>query len=275
MRKKQIEDYLNKLIPEEGKLYEAMRYSLCAGGKRLRPQLAMMAAAALGGKETDALCYGAALECIHTYSLIHDDLPCMDDDDYRRGRLTCHKKFDEATAVLAGDGLLTLAFDIAANAPLTAKQNLAAVKVLSETAGAYGMVQGQVLDMTLSSPKETEILNMYRFKTGALLRAAVSLGAIAAGGKGDELEIYAVNLGLAFQIQDDILDIVGDASVLGKPVQSDIKNEKNTIVSIIGLDEARRWVRRYTETAVKSLDFLGGHGEALSALAGSLIEREM
>ena len=275
MRKKQIEEYLNQLIPDEGRLYDAMRYSLCAGGKRLRPQLAMMSASALGGEELDALYYGAALECIHTYSLIHDDLPCMDDDDFRRGRPTCHKKFDEATAVLAGDGLLTLAFDIAANAPLTAKQNLAAVKVLSESAGAYGMVLGQVLDMSLSTPKETDILTMYRYKTGALLRAAVSLGAIAAGGAGDELDTYAVNLGLAFQIQDDILDIVGDAAVLGKPVQSDIKNEKNTIVSIIGLEEARRWVRNYTETAVKSLEFLDERGEALSSLAKSLIEREM
>ncbi len=275
MRKQQIETYLQALIPEEGRLYEAMRYSLCGGGKRLRPQLAMMAALALGGKEEDALPYGAALECIHTYSLIHDDLPCMDDDDLRRGRPTCHKQFDEATAVLAGDGLLTLAFSVAANAPLSAEQNVRAVSVLSEAAGAYGMVQGQVLDMTLSEKTESAILEMYRYKTGALLRAAVSLGAVAAGGKGDELEAFAVNLGVAFQIRDDILDIVGDAAVLGKPVQSDIKNEKNTIVSVIGLDTARLWVREYTDKAVEALQFLGEKGNELKELAQSLVDREM
>ncbi len=275
MRKKQIEEYLNALITKEGLLYDAMRYSLCSGGKRLRPQLAMMASAALGKKEEDALPYGAALECIHTYSLIHDDLPCMDDDDLRRGRPTCHKQFDEATAVLAGDGLLTLAFEVAAKAPLSDAQNLAAVRVLSESAGAYGMVQGQVLDMTLSTPTEEEILEMYRYKTGALLRAAVSLGTIAAGGKGDELEEFAVNLGVAFQIQDDILDIVGDTAILGKPVQSDLKNEKNTVVSIIGLERAKQCVRTYTQAAIQSLAPLGVRGEALSALAKSLVERKM
>ncbi len=275
MRKKRIEEFLKALIPEEGRLYDAMRYSLCAGGKRLRPQLAMMAAAALGGREEDALYYGAAIECIHTYSLIHDDLPCMDDDDLRRGLPTCHKKFDEATAVLAGDGLLTLAFSIAANAPLSKEKNLAAVRVLSESAGAYGMVQGQVLDMTLSSATEEDILNMYSHKTGALLRAAVSLGVIAAGGRGDELEEFATNLGVAFQIQDDLLDIYGDEKTLGKPVHSDAKNEKNTVVSLIGVERAREWVRTYTEAAIAALSPLGKNGEELAALAGSLVERKM
>ncbi len=275
MRKQKIEAYLDTLIPEEGLLYDAMRYSLCGGGKRLRPQLSMMTAAALGGREEDALPYGAALECIHTYSLIHDDLPCMDDDDLRRGRPTCHKQFDEATAVLAGDGLLTLAFSVAANAPLSPVQNLEAVRILSEAAGAYGMVQGQVLDMTLSEYTEPAILEMYRHKTGALLRAAVSLGAVAAGAAVDTLDTFAVNLGVAFQIQDDILDIVGDAAVLGKPVQSDIRNDKHTIVSVIGLETAREWVRKYTDAAVESLVPLGEKGAELAALAKSLIGREM
>ncbi len=275
MRKKQIEAYLNTLIQEDGLLYDAMRYSLLGGGKRLRVQLAMMAAAALGGKEEDGLYYGAALECIHTYSLIHDDLPCMDDDDLRRGRPTCHKQFDEATAVLAGDGLLTLAFSLAANAPLSTAQNLAAVKVLSESAGAYGMVQGQVLDMTLHNPSEEEILNMYRHKTGALLRAAVSLGAIAAGGRGDELDAFAENLGVAFQIQDDILDIIGDEAVLGKPVNSDAKNEKNTVVSIIGIETAKERVRFFTKKAIEALASFRPNADELVSLAESLIEREM
>ncbi|MBQ7032215.1 MAG: polyprenyl synthetase family protein [Clostridia bacterium] len=276
MRKQLIETYLNKLITDEGLLYDAMRYSLCGGGKRLRPQLAMMAAAAMGGREEDALPYGAALECIHTYSLIHDDLPCMDDDDLRRGRPTCHKQFDEATAVLAGDALLTLAFSVAADAPLSLAQNLAAVRVLSEAAGAYGMVQGQVLDMKLTEGADTtSILEMYRYKTGALLRAAVSLGSIAAGGRGDELDDFSKNLGVAFQLQDDILDIVGDSVVLGKPVHSDIKNDKHTVVSVIGLEEARKWVRTYTDAAILALAPLGAAGDALAALAQSLVEREM
>lgn len=257
-------------------MYDAMRYSLCGGGKRLRPQLAMMAAAALGGREEDALPYGAAIECIHTYSLIHDDLPCMDDDDLRRGRPTCHKQFDEATALLAGDGLLTLAFSVASAAPLLPEQNLAAVRVLSEAAGAYGMVQGQVLDMTLAGDADTgAILEMYRHKTGALLRAAVSLGSIAAGGRGNELDAFSTNLGVAFQLQDDILDIVGDTAVLGKPVRSDIKNEKHTVVSVIGLEKAREWVRTYTAAAIEALAPLGAHGGELAALAQSLVERKM
>lgn len=273
MRKQQIDAYLETLIKEEGLLYDAMRYSLLGGGKRLRVQLAMMASAALGGKETDGLYYGCALECIHTYSLIHDDLPCMDDDDLRRGRPTCHKKFDEATAVLAGDGLLTLAFDIAANAPLSEKQNLKAVKVLSEKAGAYGMVQGQVLDMNLKNPSADSIFEMYKYKTGALLCAAVSLGAIAAGGNGDELDAFATNLGVAFQIQDDILDVVGDELVIGKPVHSDMKNEKNTIVSIIGLEKAREYVQKYTDAAIEALKPYRPNADALAELAESLIER--
>lgn len=275
MRKQKIEAYLEALISEEGLLYDAMRYSLLGGGKRLRPQLAMMAAAALGGKEEDALPYGAALECIHTYSLIHDDLPSMDNDDMRRGRPTCHKAFGEATAILAGDGLLTLAFSIAANAPLSEKQNLAAVRVLSESAGAYGMVEGQVLDMTLSTPTAEEILRMYRYKTGALLRAAVSLGAIAAGKEADALDAFATNLGVAFQIQDDILDIEGDAALLGKPVNSDVKNDKNTVISCIGLAKGKEWVRSYTEAAIEALLPLGARGDELRTLSEGLIERKM
>lgn len=276
MIKQQIEDFLSALIPEKGLLYDAMRYSLLAGGKRLRPHLSMLAAECMGGNPSDALHYGAALECIHTYSLIHDDLPCMDDDDLRRGRPTLHKQYDEATAVLAGDALLTLAFSVAAKAPLSARQNLAAVEVLSRASGAYGMVEGQMLDMTLSpDASREEILKMYSYKTGALIRAAVSLGCIAAGGTGEELLEYSTNLGIAFQIQDDILDIVGDEKLLGKPVHSDDKNEKNTVVSRIGLEEAREWVKKYTDLAVESLAFLGEKGTPLAILANNLVGREI
>ncbi len=272
---RKIEAYLETLIKEEGRLYDAMRYSLLGGGKRLRPHLAMLSAKALGGRAEDAIPYGAALECIHTYSLIHDDLPSMDDDDLRRGRPTCHKAFDEATAILAGDGLLTLAFSIAANAPLSERQNLAAVRVLSESAGAYGMVEGQVRDMTLHNAGAEEILEMYRYKTGALISAAVSLGAIAAGGEGEELRTFAENLGVAFQIRDDILDIEGDAALLGKPTNSDIKNDKNTVISCIGLARGKEWVHSYTEAAIEALAPFGEKANALRALAESLIERKM
>ncbi len=275
MKKQKIEEFLNTLILDSGRLYDAMRYSLCAGGKRLRPLLTVLSAEALGGNPEDALHYGAAIECVHTYSLIHDDLPCMDDDDLRRGKPTCHKQFDEATAVLAGDGLLTLAFSICEQAPLSAVQNLAAVRVLSSCAGAYGMVQGQMLDMMLENPTPDSILEMYRYKTGALLRGAVSLGAIAAGGSGEELSDFATNLGVAFQIRDDILDKIGSEEKLGKPVCSDEKNEKNTIISLIGIEEGKRWVEAYTEKALTALLPLGKNGEALAALTQSLIEREM
>ena len=273
--KNKINTYLENLITEEGILYDAMRYSLCAGGKRLRPHIAMLTAEAMGADPMIALPYGAAVECIHTYSLIHDDLPCMDDDDLRRGKPTCHKKFGEAVALLAGDGLLTMAFTVIASAPLSASQNVMASKVLAHYAGASGMVQGQVLDMTLQKNDAEAIMEMYRHKTGGLFRASAALGAIAAGGAGTEFDVFAKNLGAAFQIQDDILDVTATTEVLGKPVNSDEKNDKNTIVSIFGVQKAKEMVRTFTDTAIESLLPFGEKGEALRALAVNLIEREM
>lgn len=271
----EFEDFLENLITEKGLIYDAMKYSLMAGGKRLRPRLAMMACEALGGKAWDAVYYGAAIECVHTYSLIHDDLPSMDNDDMRRGKPTCHKKFGEATAILAGDGLLTLAFEIIADCPLTAEQNIKAVKVLSRAAGAYGMVLGQTMDMTLKNGSREEVLSMYEKKTGALICAAASLGAIAAGGSGEEFNNFSYNLGAAFQIRDDILDIEGNEKDLGKPLRSDDRNEKNTIITITGTDEGKRLVNEYTKCATDALKFLGERGAPLKKLAESLIERTM
>lgn len=271
----EFEGFLENLISEKGLIYDAMKYSLMAGGKRLRPRIAMMTCEALGGEARDAVPYAAAVECVHTYSLIHDDLPSMDNDDLRRGKPTCHKRFDEATAILAGDGLLTLAFEIIADCPLPAEQNIKAVKVLSKAAGAYGMVLGQTIDMTLKNGSREEVLNMYEKKTGALICAAASLGAIAAGGSGEEFNVFSYNLGAAFQIRDDILDIEGDEKAIGKPVRSDDKNEKNTIITVTGIDEGKRLVREYTKRAIDALQFLGERGEPLKKLAESLIERNI
>ena len=268
-----VNAYLENLIEGNGSLYDAMRYSLNAGGKRIRPVLAMMTAEALGGKAEDALCYGAALEMIHTYSLIHDDLPAMDNDDLRRGKPTCHKKFGEAEAILAGDALLTDAFSLVANCGLSEKQNLEAVKVLSEAAGSKGMVLGQALDMDLENDSVEKVLFMYKNKTGALLKAAVRLGAIAAGQDKTVLDNFADLIGAAFQIRDDILDIESTTEVLGKPVGSDNKNEKNTIVELIGIQKAKEMVATLTNDAFNEIKKLGEKGNALSELALKLSER--
>ncbi len=273
--KSKIETYLKTLITENGVLYDAMRYSLCAGGKRLRPQITMLAAKAMGKDPLVALPYGAAIECIHTYSLIHDDLPCMDDDDLRRGKPTCHKKFGEAIALLAGDGLLTLAFSVIAEAPLSATQNALATKILAHYAGPVGMVQGQILDMTHIGTNTDAILEMYGYKTGGLFRASVALGAIAAGGDGTEFDEFAINLGAAFQIQDDILDVTATTEELGKPIKSDEKNDKNTIVATLGVEKAKELAASYTTAAIHALLPFGENGRELCDLVLNLMERKM
>ncbi len=261
-------EYLKGIITRsDSQLFDAMNYSLSAGGKRIRPLLVMLSCEAMGGKAEDALPYAAAIEMIHTYSLIHDDLPAMDNDDLRRGKPTCHKQFDEATAILAGDGLLTLAFEIIADAPLSADKNIKAVKALSNAAGPYGMVLGQAFDM--QKVADDKILEMYSYKTGQLLIAATALGCIAAGGTGKELYDYSLNLGAAFQIRDDILDVEGDEKLLGKPINSDAKNDKNTIVAAVGIQKAKEMVAEYTEKALES-----AKTESLVYLANMLINRE-
>ena len=255
-----IESYLEKecfLNDEPQKeLFEAMRYSLLAGGKRLRPIFVFDFCRMCGGNWKDAVPFAAAIEMIHTYSLIHDDLPCMDNDDYRRGRLTNHKVYGEAIAVLAGDALLTAAFRFVASAPFSAEIRIRAVEVLSACAGELGMVGGQVLDMKSEDRQCTkqEVLDIQSRKTGALFRAACMLGVLAANGDDRKLKAaddFAANFGLAFQIRDDVLDVIGSAEELGKAVGVDAV--KNTFVQLYGLDVCNEMVRSHTDEALKSL----------------------
>ncbi len=237
-------------------LFEAMRYSLLAGGKRLRPLLVLDFCRMCGGDWKKAAPIAAAVEMIHTYSLIHDDLPCMDDDDYRRGRLTNHKVYGEAVAVLAGDGLLTAAFSTIASADYPAEVRIRCVEVLSRCAGELGMVGGQVLDMQSEtrSCTEQEVLDIQSRKTGALIKAACVLGVLAGGGSKEQEEAageFAEHLGLAFQIRDDMLDVIGDAAQLGKAVGVD--GNKNTFVQLYGLDSCDKLVRSHTESALAAL----------------------
>ena len=239
-------------------IYDAMRYSLMAGGKRLRPILTLEFCKMFGGSMEAAMPFACAVECIHTYSLIHDDLPCMDNDDCRRGRPSCHKQFGEANALLAGDGLLTLAFGLLASAPASAQIRTEAVTVLSEYAGVAGMVGGQVIDLSYEDkPLTEEILRqMYSLKTSALFAAACKLGALAGGAGREAVEQaagYAHAMGLAFQITDDILDVTGTQEILGKPVGSDQDNNKTTYVTLYGVDKAASMAEQYTKKAKEYL----------------------
>ncbi len=247
-----------KDTPPQKRLLEAMRYSLLAGGKRLRPVLAMAFCEAAGGKAEDAADFGAALEMLHTYSLIHDDLPCMDDDELRRGKPTNHVVFGEYTAVLAGDALQAAAFETVLNAPLDADKRASAARILAGAAGAYGMCGGQQLDMEGESRELTisEIEDINALKTAALIIAAAQMGCVAAGAAEEKLRAaakYASKLGLAFQIQDDILDYEGTTETLGKPVGSDEENRKSTFVSLLGIEKCRELVALHTESAKAAL----------------------
>lgn len=254
-----IEEYLNNCFSDSApheQLYDSMRYSLLAGGKRLRPVLTQAFCEVCGGDPKRSLDFAAAVEMIHTYSLIHDDLPCMDNDDYRRGKLTNHKVYGEAMAVLAGDGLLTHAFYRLSCCTLPAERIVKAVQVLSACAGEDGMVGGQVLDMSAEQRECTsqEVYEIQSRKTGALISAACQLGVIAAGGSEDQLRAamaYADALGLAFQIKDDVLDVIGDATLLGKATGVD--SCKNTFVRIYGVDACQKMVEEETEKAVNAL----------------------
>lgn len=264
-----------------GDLYDAMYYSLLAGGKRIRPVLLLETCRICGGNTEEALPFAGAIEMVHTYSLIHDDLPCMDDDDLRRGRPTNHKVYGEATAVLAGDGLLTAAFEFMLDSPvkLPAERVLEAAGTLARAAGSRGMVGGQVLDMAGEghSLGISEVEELQRLKTGALIVAAAEMGCILAGGSAEQrnaVRRYAECLGLAFQVQDDILDVVGDEATLGKPVGSDAKSEKNTFVTLKGVEACRELVSQLTRSAVEALGCFGLEGDGLRWLAESLANRE-
>ena len=262
------------------KLMQAMEYSLMAGGKRLRPILLMAAADACGTSGEKFITVADALEMIHTYSLIHDDLPAMDNDDYRRGKLTNHKVFGEAMAILAGDALLTLAFEVVTRQKDVPPEILLNVlREISTAAGAAGMVGGQAIDLR-SEGVQIEFATlklMHAGKTGALFRASIRSGALLAQADEkilDALTRYAEAFGLAFQITDDILDVTGDAAILGKATGSDIKNAKSTYVSLTSLDEARNFAREAVETAVDALKIFGTEADFLRELVTYLIARD-
>lgn len=256
------------------KLVEAISYSLLGGGKRLRPALALGACELISGKDWPALPAACALEMIHTYSLIHDDLPAMDNDDLRRGRPTSHKVYGDALAILAGDGLLTMAFDIAAR-----PGNSAIIRELARAAGVEGMVGGQVLDLEDAGRPRTldELRRLHACKTGALIRGAVRTGAIL-GGAGDAaleaLTRYGKNIGLAFQIADDILDVVGTEEALGKPIGSDQAHAKSTYPAVLGLERARELAEEAVEDALSALGGFGPKADPFRALARYIIDRD-
>ena len=256
-------------------LFSAMRYSLLAGGKRLRPIFVFDFCRMCGGDWENAVSFAAAIEMIHTYSLIHDDLPCMDNDDFRRGNPTNHKVYGEAMAILAGDALLTAAFYQLSCAPYDAQTRIRAVEILAQCAGELGMVGGQVLDIQSEERvcTEQEVLDIQSRKTGALIRAACSLGVLAGGGTPKQLDAavaFASNLGLAFQIRDDMLDVIGNADELGKAVGVD--STKNTFVRLYGLDRCEELVQELTQKAIQDLKYFENN-DYMIGLSKSLTNR--
>lgn len=277
-----IESALDKALPKKQghQVLSAMAYSAEAGGKRIRPVLLLEFCRMLGGDVQKAVPLACAVEMIHTYSLIHDDLPCMDDDDLRRGKPSCHRQFGEATALLAGDGLLTMAFSMIASAELSAEVRMGAVRILSERAGVFGMIGGQEMDLQNEKKGRgvsVEILTeTYALKTSALLQSACEMGVLAGGGDEDAVGKageYAYHLGLAFQIVDDILDVTGDEQALGKPIGSDEENGKVTFVSLCGLEKARALAKEHSDKALSALQYFS-HSEELKTLTENLLFRE-
>lgn len=283
-----IDHILEKFLPEEegyqASIFSAMRYSIMAGGKRLRPMFMQETYHMFGGDNPQVIePFMAAMEMIHTYSLVHDDLPAMDNDDYRRGRKTTHVVYGEAMGILAGDALLNYAFETACrsfDAPDAEFKSIAkALQVLSKKAGVYGMIGGQVVDVleTCSNVEHDKLNFIYRLKTSALIEASMMIGAILAGAKEEEIhliESIASDVGLAFQIQDDVLDVTSTREVLGKPTHSDEKNDKTTYVTLFGVEEAKKMVEEISERAIKKLAFFQKEQSFLMELVKNLINRE-
>ncbi len=274
----EILSYLNKYASKE--MYEPMEYSLKAGGKRFRPIIMLLMCEAISGSYKDAIPFAVAMECIHTYSLIHDDLPSMDNDDLRRGMPTCHIKFDEATAILAGDGLLNIAFEIMLDKLKSnfEKKYLDAISCIANASGTNGMIKGQVLDIKAENKKisEKELFEIYENKTGKLILASIRVGAIIGGANNEQLKIIedlAYKLGIAFQIQDDILDIEGDQQKIGKPINSDIKNNKSTYVSIYGMEKAKQDYKLLSKEVLENLKNLNLEEKSIYNYIKNLIDR--
>lgn len=279
-----INAYLDTVLPQESdyphELHRAMRYSVDAGGKRIRPILMRCVTRACGADPDTVLPFAAALEMIHTYSLIHDDLPCMDNDDLRRGKPTNHKVFGEAKALLAGDALLTAAFSVAAHSSLTSADTVECIRVLADAAGQNGMVGGQFIDIDMehnTGARSPEILDyIHSHKTGALIRVAAEIGAIAAGvgtRERDDFIAYGTHLGKAFQIIDDILDVTGDPTAMGKTLGKDAAQEKFTYVWLYGVEKAQEKAREETEACFTVLNAMPYNTDELQALTRFLLER--
>jgi geranylgeranyl diphosphate synthase, type II len=283
-RQKQIDRALHRFLPKENAppptIHKAMRYSLFAGGKRLRPILCLAAAEGCKGKVTEALPLACAMECIHTYSLVHDDLPSMDNDDFRRGRATCHKVFGDGIAVLAGDGLLTVAFEIAARAKPTRRYSMSEIlREIAVAAGSRKLIAGQVADLEAEGKKvsRAELRYIHENKTAAMITASVRLGAMSANADAKKLRAitkFGYALGLAFQVIDDILDVTQTTEKLGKSAGKDVAAQKATYPAVIGLDASRAEARRLTNIAQNALKIFGRKAEPLREIANYLLIRE-
>ena len=285
LKRKNVNAFIDEILnntANSSRIVQAMHYSLMAGGKRVRPILCIAASEAVGGN-ADVLPAACAIEMLHTYSLIHDDLPAMDNDDLRRGKPTCHVAFDEATAILAGDALLTLAFQILSSINLRDEDNsanwLKVIHKISFAAGYNGMIEGQMRDIasegSLLSLEKLE--DMHSLKTGALIEASIFSGALLGGGSPkqiDQLEIYAKNIGLAFQIADDILNVEGDPAVMGKSAGSDNVRGKTTYPSIMGLTKSKEFAKKLVHNALQALDDFDNNSDSLRAIGYYIIERE-
>jgi geranylgeranyl diphosphate synthase type II len=285
-RRLQVDEALGRYLPEAGdhpkEIHEAVRYSVFAGGKRLRPILVLAAAEAAGGQVEHALPAAAAIELIHTYSLIHDDLPAMDDDDFRRGRPTCHKVYGEALAILAGDALLTQAFILLSGespAPgIAGPARLRVINEIAQAAGSRGMVGGQVVDI-LQEDREVDLatlLYLHTHKTGSLIRACLRVGGIISSAGSEQMEAltrYGDRIGLAFQIVDDILDLEGSLEALGKRAGSDLRKKKATFPGLLGLEESRQRARSLVREAKHALSVFGDRGAVLGAIADYVVTR--
>nr|WP_317358829.1 farnesyl diphosphate synthase [uncultured Tyzzerella sp.] len=275
----EILQYLQKYCGKE--MYEPIQYSIKAGGKRFRPMIMLLMCEALCGTYKEAIPFAVAIECIHTYSLIHDDLPSMDNDELRRGLPTCHIQFDEATAILAGDGLLNLAFEIMLDKLEKdfEKKYLKAINCIAIASGTKGMIKGQALDIKAEGKKinEKELFDIYENKTGKLILASIKCGAIIGGANDEQIKIIenmAYKLGIAFQIQDDILDIEGDQDKIGKPINSDLKNDKSTYISIFGLEKAKKDYNILSSQVLEDLEKLNLKDKYIYSYIEKLINRK-
>ena len=284
-KQQQVNDWLVRLLPPaaSSRIADAMGYSVMAGGKRLRPVLCLASAEAVDGRSEDALIAAVALELIHTYSLIHDDLPAMDDDARRRGKPTCHVAFDEATAILAGDALLTLAFQLLASqkgtAGVPADRQLQVIHVVAAAAGYEGMIGGQMADIAAEGNRIalSRLEQLHLMKTGALINAAITTGAILGGGTSEQirhLDEYAQNIGLAFQIIDDILNVEGDPTLLGKAIGTDREKKKSTYPALLGLVESRKLAANRVKEALQALEYFDKKADPLRAVAQYVINRK-